>query len=94
MADFLVQLVKNRRKVFIETHSEYLILRLRYLIAKDDIKVDNIRINFFQKSNGTCVYSADLSELGNIVYPDDFKDTTEQLLMDLLDAQMGKRNHR
>ena len=94
LADFLVQLVKNRRKVFIETHSEYLILRLRYLIAKDDIKVDNIRINFFQKSNGTCVYSADLSELGNIVYPDDFKDTTEQLLMDLLDAQMGKRNHR
>lgn len=94
LADFFVILAKNRRRIIVETHSEYMILRLRYHILTEHLGKDQLVINFFQNKNGTKVEPACLNSFGHFDYPDDFKDETQELINDLMNAAMmkGKRN--
>lgn len=91
LADFFVDLVKRGRKIIVETHSEYLILRIRYLILVESISGDDIVINFFQNKGGTQISQGKLSGYGNLQYPDDFRDETQKLLDELMNAALEKR---
>ena len=90
LADFFVMLSKNGRKIFVETHSEYMILRLRYHVLVGNIREDQIAINFFQNKNGTKIKKGKLNSYGNLEYPEDFKDETQELLNSLIAAAMTK----
>ncbi len=96
LVDFFIVLAKNNRKVMIETHSEYFILRLRYHILTEHINESQLAINFFQNEYGTQVKKGEISSYGHLEYPDDFKDETQELINDLMQAAMmkGKRNEQ
>lgn len=91
LADFFIELIKNGRKVIIETHSEYMILRLRYHVLTERIEPDRIAINFFQNKEGTKVKRCEISGFGNLDYPEDFHDETQELLNELMNAALTKR---
>lgn len=48
-------------------------------------------ISFFQNTGGTKVTYADISGFGNINYPDDFRDETQELLNSILDASLERK---
>lgn len=91
LADFFVELVKQGRKIIIETHSEYFVLRMRYQILVNGISENDIVVNFFQNKGGTQIRQGELSGYGNLQYPDDFRDETQKLLDDLMNAALEKR---
>ena len=90
LADFFVALALNGRKIIVETHSEYLILRLRYHVLSGHIKPNQIAVNFFENNDGTMVKEGKLDVYGNLQYPGDFKDETQKLLDELINAAMKK----
>lgn len=91
LADFFVELVKRGRKVIVETHSEYFVLRMRYQVLMERIDSDDIVINFFQNKGGTRLSHGTLTGYGNLQYPEDFYDETQRLLDDLMHAALMKR---
>lgn len=91
LADFFVELIRRGRKIIVETHSEYFVLRLRYQILKNNISADNVVINFFQNKGGTKISQGEFSAYGNLQYPEDFRDETQKLLDDLMNAALEKR---
>ncbi|MCM1158707.1 MAG: AAA family ATPase [Bacteroidales bacterium] len=93
LADFFVQLVKKGRRIIVETHSEYFILRLRYHILTNGINENQITINFFQNKNGTRISKGILSGYGTIQYPSDFCDETQELINDLMNAALMKKRN-
>lgn len=90
LADFFVELIKRNRKIIIETHSEAFILRLRYHILKGNCQKNAIAIDFFQNKRGTKVSLCNISGYGSIDYPEDFRDETQELLNDLMNAALKK----
>lgn len=93
LADFFVLLAKYNRKLIVETHSEYMLLRIRYHILKGTILKDQIVVNFFQNKQGSHVEEGILTECGNLKYPDDFKDETQDLIDDLMSVAMIKEQN-
>lgn len=91
LADMFVAFCRQGRKMIIETHSEYFLLRLRYHIVKGNCPRESISVNFFQNEGGTRVINKNISTLGNIEYPKDFKDETQALLDDILDAALERK---
>lgn len=91
LADFFVELIRNGRIIIVETHSEYLILRLRYHVLKNNINEKDIIINFFQNKGGTKISLGKISGYGSLQYPEDFRDETQKLLDDLMNAALEKR---
>jgi len=87
LADFFVELVKRGRKIAVETHSEYFVLRMRYQILAGNISERDITVNFFQNKGCTRISQGKLSGYGNLQYPDDFRDETQKLLDDLMSGQ-------
>lgn len=92
LADFFVALAKNGRKVIVETHSEYIILRLRYHLLTKGISPDRIAVTFFSNSCGTKAQPAAIDGYGDIQYPDGFQDTTEQLITQLFTTSMKRKD--
>ena len=90
LADFFVALANNKRHIIVESHSEYLVLRLRYHLVAGKLNNDKIKLNFFQNKNGTKIEEGVLNGYGNLEYPSDFEDETQNLLDDLLHAAMKK----
>ncbi|XCP86916.1 AAA family ATPase [Roseburia hominis] len=91
LADMFVEFSKQGRNVIIETHSEYFLLRLRYHIVKNNYPRESAAVNFFQNIGGTKVESANISGLGNIEYPKDFRDETQELLDSILEAALERK---
>mgnify|MGYP004577978241 CR=1 FL=1 len=91
LADIFVAFSKYKRKIIIETHSEYFLLRLRYHIVKGNFSKECAAINFFQNTNGTKVETVNISGLGNITYPEGFKDETQELLDSILEAALERK---
>lgn len=94
LADFFMELANGDRKIIVETHSEYMLLRLRYNVLKEKITKTRIVINFFQNKSGTKVFKKEITSNGTIEYPDDFKDETQRLMDDLLNAMLEKKDVR
>lgn len=91
LADFFMALVNKNRRVIVETHSEYMLLRLRYHVLKENIACERIVVNFFENKSGTKVIKKEITSNGTIEYPEDFKDETQRLMDDLLNAMLEKK---
>lgn len=91
LADLFAAYCKEGRKVIVETHSEYFLLRMRYHIVKDDYSKDKVEVNFFLNKDGTHVETANISGFGNIEYPMDFRDETQELLDSILKAALERK---
>ncbi len=80
LGDFLLQIAKSGRHVLIETHSEYLVTRLRKLVYVDGEDSNNISIIFATKnqsksSSSTKLEVSQISNLGDLSsWPDGFFD--------------------
>ena len=91
LADLFVAFCKEGRYIILETHSEYFLLRLRYHIVKEHFSNKKAAVNFFQNKGGTKVSHVSISGFGNIEYPDDFKDETQELLDSIIDATLERK---
>jgi len=90
LADLFIDIVKkaNGKKLIIETHSEYLLKRLRRRISEGVISPDDVSICLFNpqtKDSGATIDNLEIEEKGFFDWPVDFyggeilKDTTEFL---------------
>ncbi|OUO14724.1 AAA family ATPase, partial [Bacteroides sp. An322] len=89
LADLFIDVVNNKDKKYllIETHSEYLLRRLRRRISEKKISSENIAIYFItppQNNNSSAeIHEKKVSENGSFEWPQDFyadelkRDTTE-----------------
>jgi len=94
LADFFLSLSKGRQCV-VETHSEYIINRLRYRIAKNsvgDMATTMPNIYFARMIDGSTVFeNIRVNEFGVIEnWPDDFFDQTEKESEEILNAVLEK----
>ena len=91
LADFFIALIENGRRIIIESHSEYFVLRLRYHLLAKKLEAEKVAVNFFQNVDGTKVLKGEMTEYGDLKYPTDFKDETQVLINDLMDAALVRR---
>ena len=95
LADFFVTMNALGKQCIVETHSEYLINRLRYLVAKsDDRKIaDDTLIYFVEKEAGHSVYrEITINKYGVIEeWPKGFFDEGERLAASIVRAAMEKK---
>jgi predicted ATPase len=55
VADLLTEVVRRRARVIVETHSEHLLLRLRYLVAENKLDATDFAIYYVERSPGSSV---------------------------------------
>ncbi|MDM0116145.1 DUF3696 domain-containing protein [Variovorax sp. J22R133] len=92
LADFFVSLILCGKQCIVETHSEYLISRLRYLTvaAKDESIASHIKIFFVEKRSDQSFYrDVEVSDRGVILdWPDGFFDEADRNASDIIQAQI------
>lgn len=95
LGDFLLGLTQVGKQCIVETHSEYLINRLRRRVAEDesDRLAEQIRIYFVEREQGRAAFQAvDLNAYGAVVkWPKGFFDEGPAEAQLLMDAAMKKR---
>lgn len=95
LADFFVTMNAVGKQCIVETHSEYMINRLRYLVAvsKDSKVSDDTMIYFVEKKGGHSEYRpVSINRYGVIEdWPDGFFDESERIASQILRAGMEKR---
>ena len=99
LTDFLISLIKQDKKVILETHSDHLITRLRRRIAEDqDNQLDNkVLLTFVEVGKDDVLFkNISINDFGimELPYPDDFIERTDIELKAILKAQMKKRLNR
>jgi predicted ATPase len=70
LSDYLVKQVKERNKNYIvETHSEYLLNRMRLLIVKGEIQPEDVAVYYFENSikNGSIAHRIEFTKDGQIL---------------------------
>jgi predicted ATPase len=70
LGDYLVKQVKERNKNYIvETHSEYLLNRMRLLIVKGEIKPEDVAVYYFENSikDGSVAHRIEFTKDGQIL---------------------------
>lgn len=88
LADYLVRQVKKKKKQYlIETHSEYLINRIRLQIVKGVLSPKDVSIYYLSNEpKGTKIYEIKFTKSGQILHaPEDFFKT---YMMDVMDIAM------
>jgi predicted ATPase len=95
LADFFLSLSVQRKQVLAETHSEYIIdrLRLRVALSERNDLADKINILFSDRSDGgTKLLPIELTEFGSVVsWPRDFFDQSQSDVARILSAAAQKR---
>ncbi|RPJ76266.1 MAG: DUF3696 domain-containing protein, partial [Alphaproteobacteria bacterium] len=89
LSDYFVRQVKNKNKRYIiETHSEYLLNRLRLLIVKGEIAAEDIAVYYFENTKkGTDTYTIEFAKDGQVKNaPKGFFDT---YMMDVMDIALN-----
>lgn len=98
LADFFVSLILAGKQCIIETHSEYLVSRLRLLVARaDDVVLSKtIRIFFVEKHGDQSSYrDIRVSERGVIVdWPSGFFDESEKTATEIIRVQIDRARKR
>jgi len=64
---------------------------IHYHLLKKNCDKEAVAISFFQNKQGTHVSACDISGFGTINYPDDFRDETQELLNDLMNAMLLRK---
>ena len=70
LGDYLVKQVKERNKNYIvETHSEYLLNRMRLLIVKEEIQPEEVAVYYFENSikDGSIAHRIEFTKDGQIL---------------------------
>lgn len=95
LADFFVSMSNLGKQCIVETHSEYLINRLRYrtVVSQDSNFTNNIILYFVEKEKGHSKYKAiRINKFGVIEeWPKGFFDENEEMSASILKAAMAKR---
>ena len=97
LADFFVSMNALGKQCIVETHSEYLINRLRLLVAKSkEPKIANDTMIYFvekDKNDGSSMYrKITINPYGKIDYwPDGFFDEGEELASQIVEAAFEKK---
>ncbi len=95
LADFFISMIMLKKQCIIETHSEYLINRLRYLAAASEGEniSQNVLMYFVDKQNGESVYRPiKLNKFGVLEdWPKGFFDENEENARAVLKAAIEKR---
>ena len=96
LADFFLSIVLLGRQCLIETHSEYLINRLRYRAAaeeKSNRVTNNLKMYFVEKKDGASNFrEVQVNEYGAILdWPDGFFDQSQFESESILRAAAAKR---
>lgn len=98
LADFLLTIAQSGRHLIVETHSEYLISRLRRRVAEDetDSLQDTIGIYFAKRVDGATTYDlVRQNEYGGIEeWPENFFDQATEEEHAILSAAVKKRRAR
>lgn len=86
--DYLVGQMKQGKRYMIESHSEYLMNRLRLAIVKGIIPEDDVKVYHMSQENGkTKIYNVRFTKNGQIKgAPQDFFDT---YMIDVMDIAMN-----
>lgn len=85
--DYLVSQIDQNKRYVIETHSEYLINRLRLAIVNGDMPEEDIKVYYISQENeGTKLHTISFNRKGQIIgAPKDFFDT---YMIDVMDIAM------
>ncbi|UXA14088.1 DUF3696 domain-containing protein [Mycobacterium sp. SMC-8] len=98
LADFLLAIAASNRQLIVETHSEYLVSRLRLRIAEDesDTVRDSVGLLFTEQTEGRTTYRpVETNEYGGIDnWPADFFDQSAAESRAILEAALQKRRKR
>jgi predicted ATPase len=98
LADFFMSLILAGKQCIIETHSEYLVSRLRYLAAtaKDTALAQYLKIYFVEKPEDESIYrEVTITNTGVIrSWPEGFFDETEKNAEAIIRAQLEKGRER
>lgn len=81
--------------LYIETHSEHLIRSLQLMVAKNELSINDIAVNYLkQDGSSTNVKMLRFAENGNFIdpWPNGFFDEAVELSLELLKAQMNRNN--
>lgn len=98
LADFLLAIARSGRHLIVETHSEYLISRLRLRVAEDE--TDSVRelvgLLFAERIDGSTTYrDVETNEYGALEnWPDNFFDQSAEETHAILSAAVKKRRQR
>lgn len=78
LADLFIEVAKKKKKqIIIETHSEYLLKRLRRRISEGNIPPEDVSICLFHpqiRENGAYIENLDIAQKGFFEWPEDFYD--------------------
>lgn len=91
LADYFVRQVKSKKKRYIlETHSEYLLNRIRLAIAKDQIQASDVSVYYFDSAvGGTKTYEIKFTKNGQIQgAPKSFFET---YMIDVMDIALNAK---
>ncbi|WHY94684.1 DUF3696 domain-containing protein [Neobacillus cucumis] len=95
LADFFVSMIKMKKQCIVESHSEYLINRLRYFsaISETDEIANDVMMYFVEKENGKSLYRpVRINRYGVIEeWPKGFFDENEENAAAILRAAMKKK---
>lgn len=96
LGDFFLSMALCNKQCIVETHSEYLIDRLRFRIAAApgrDLLTDRAKIYFVEKPGAASTFrDVKINEYGAILdWPDGFFDQSQQQAEDILRAAAAKR---
>jgi energy-coupling factor transporter ATP-binding protein EcfA2 len=81
--------------LFIETHSEHIIRKIQLMIAKGELSLGDVSINYVNINDGVSdVKELRMAENGNFLdqWPNGFFDEAIELTLELLKAQMNRNN--
>lgn len=92
LADFLIAMVGNGRRIVVETHSEYLVTRLRRKVAVEGVEKDKFELVFVEKgASGSEFKVSKLHETGQFSYwPEGFFGQIEDDLLSILEADVRR----
>lgn len=99
LGDFFLSMTFLGKQCIVETHSEYLINRLRFRAASAPAErslVDLVKIYFLEKKEGASAFKeVNINEFGAILdWPEGFFDESQQEAEDILKAASAKRRVR
>lgn len=95
LADFFVSMIQLNKQCIVESHSEYMVNRLRYrsVVSEDSFISDNVMMYFVEKEDGKSIYNpVKINRYGVIEdWPKGFFDENEENSAAILRAAMQKR---
>ena len=85
---FVNEMKRNEKRYILETHSEYLINRLRLAIVRSEIKPEDVSLYYFENSNeGTIIHKIILTKNGQILNAP--KGFFETYMLDIMNIAMS-----